>query len=308
MNNKINKDFRGLALFKSVINLKWAKGKFPSLRAESFDGLINLMELDLKNNSIRYIVENTFIALAKLTKLSLDENNLEIVKSNTFNGLYNLNDLSLEKNEIKHVDPYSFIGLSALTKLTLQSNKLNALRSNTFIGLTALCELNLENNQIDFIEPSSFLGLFNLKILLLGKNRLQELDETTFYGLCNLKYLDITKNTIHTIRINTFYKLLSLSHLYLIGNHFNQIDQLNKPHSLVYIDINQINNDSEQCLTKISNSNQSGEAQLSKKVPILSATKIRRNYSINHLDTFNKPFLTKRNSDQDLRNVNKLNQ
>jgi len=300
MDNKINSNFRGLTLLKSVINLKWRMGKFPILRADSFNGLVNLKELDLKNNSIKFITENTFIGLSKLNKLVLDENNLEIIKSNTFNGLYALTTLNLENNQIKAVEPYSFIGLSSLPKITLQNNNLESLCSNTFIGLSALSELNLENNQIHFLEPSSFLGLFNLKILLLSKNRLRELNESTFYGLCNLKYLDITQNIIEYVSSNTFYKLPELSHLYLIGNKLNRIDHLNKPQNLVYIDLNQIYTEASQ---KNSNLNHVDGGHVKKIGQISSVTNIRKKYSINNFDMIRSPFFNQSKSDHDLSNI-----
>ncbi|VDN50036.1 unnamed protein product [Dracunculus medinensis] len=159
----------------------------------TFQGLHNLIELDLRINLIDEIECGSFRASEKLRKLSLGGNYLNTTKNCTWNGLHELVSLDLGWNELAIIDNVSFTPLSkSLTVLDLRHNtKLNSL----FIHLISLKELDLNTAKLNTIESDSFKYQANsLEKLDLSNNNLKTLPVDALKSLKHLKYLDLSSN------------------------------------------------------------------------------------------------------------------
>ncbi len=77
--------------------------------------------LDLSQNRIEDIFENSFIHLKKLMVLDLEANGLKYLTKGTFKGL---NELNLKSNKLVDVEPDAFEDLSNLKFLNLSSNRI----------------------------------------------------------------------------------------------------------------------------------------------------------------------------------------
>ena len=80
-----------------------------SLRVSAFSGLASVEELDLGQNRIQTIDEDTFLGLDHLRVLYLDDNDLQEVPSPALRPLPHLAELNLGLNNIKEIFPLDYI-------------------------------------------------------------------------------------------------------------------------------------------------------------------------------------------------------
>ena len=137
-----------------------------SLQTGDFDGLTNLMELDLSSGSLSELPANIFAGLTSLEILRLNNNNLVTLPPNIFAGLTNLQTLLLNNNDLVALSANIFAGLTSLETLLLNNNDLVALPPNIFAGLISLQAFSIDNNPGD--------DKFRLELIL---NRTDEPDE-----------------------------------------------------------------------------------------------------------------------------------
>ena len=138
-----------------------------SLQTGDFDGLTNLVSLDLRFSGLSELPANIFAGLINLETLRLNNNNLVTLSPNIFTGLTNLQTLLLNDNDLVTLPPNIFAGLTNLQTLLLNDNDLVTLPPNIFAGLINLQEFSIDNNPDNGDE-------FRLELTL---NRTDEPDE-----------------------------------------------------------------------------------------------------------------------------------
>ncbi|KAJ8255013.1 hypothetical protein GJAV_G00199950 [Gymnothorax javanicus] len=126
--------------------------------------------VNLANNQIDYIDDETFLSLALLKKLHLNGNRLEKISPGMFVGLHSVEYLYLEYNIIKDILPGTFNAMPNLKLLCLNNNRLQTLPAQVFRN-TPLAMLNLRNNLFMHIPVSSVLDqLHSLEQIHLQDN------------------------------------------------------------------------------------------------------------------------------------------
>ncbi|KAM9821098.1 SLIT and NTRK-like protein 6 [Neosynchiropus ocellatus] len=116
--------------------------------------------LNLANNRIDYIDNETFLSLSNLKKLYLNGNRIEKLFSTMFVGLHNLEYLYLEYNLIKDIAPGTFNPLPNLKLLSLNNNQLSSLPAQIFRNVP-LSKLNLRKNLLMHLPVSNVLDQLN---------------------------------------------------------------------------------------------------------------------------------------------------
>ncbi|XP_068612404.1 SLIT and NTRK-like protein 6 [Brachionichthys hirsutus] len=119
----------------------------------TYDGL---ELLNLANNRIDYVDNETFLSLSSLKKLYLNGNRIEKLFSTIFVGLHNLEFLYLEYNLIKEIAPGTFNPLPNLKLLSLNNNLLSSLPAQIFRNVP-LSKLNLRKNLLVHLPVSNVL-------------------------------------------------------------------------------------------------------------------------------------------------------
>ena len=90
------------------------------------------MKINLNNNNLNLIPENTFAAARAIQKVNLGKNKISILDSRSFGSLNMLTELSVRDNLIDEVD-YSLISQSSiLTIVDFSSNICTELRTDSF--------------------------------------------------------------------------------------------------------------------------------------------------------------------------------
>ncbi|MBN3303465.1 SLIT and NTRK-like protein 6 [Amia ocellicauda] len=126
--------------------------------------------LNLANNQIEYIDDETFLSLGHLKKLYLNGNKLDRLSPQIFVGLHNLEYLYLEYNVIKDILSGTFNTMPNLKLLSLNNNLLQTLPPMIFRNVP-LSKLNLRNNLFMHLPVSNVLDqLDSLEQIYLEDN------------------------------------------------------------------------------------------------------------------------------------------
>ncbi len=233
----------------SIETLELTNNEIRTIDNEAFETINNLSQLILKRNFIKQI---NFISksLNNLTKLDLNDNELQLVDDRAFDRLANLYELDLSDNSISLIEQDAFVRLKKLGSLKLHLNSIENLAPRLFRSQINLVFLNLKDNLIKNLDPESFYGLKRLYDIQIGfnlikhlysdnfiylnglKNNLElssqnimEIDEFAFRNLANLtNELDLSSNVMTKLRNNTFYGLDSLNLLKLSHNKISYLN------------------------------------------------------------------------------------
>ncbi|KAI9562208.1 hypothetical protein GHT06_013173 [Daphnia sinensis] len=96
--------------------------EIQSIQPERLSHLRSLTRLDLSNNMVSVLSNNTFVNLTKLSSLIVSYNKLQCVQRNAFSGLLSLRILSLHGNDVSMIPEGAFTDLQSITHLALGSN------------------------------------------------------------------------------------------------------------------------------------------------------------------------------------------
>lgn len=188
----------------------------------------NVTEINLSDNSIMHVTNESFRELRNLTKINLNHNANQAhpnenksgmtITDGAFLNLKNLKVLLLEDNQLDAMPT----GLpESLTELSLIQNNINTTTKNNTLGLRNLERLDLSWNcyfycdQNFSVEDGAFQNLIHLKVLSLSFNRLFHVPPKLPSSLTKL-FLSNAK--IMTITQEDFKGLEHLTLLDLSGN------------------------------------------------------------------------------------------
>ena len=205
-----------------------------------FFGLMSLKILDLSNNGIESVPEQTFSTLPLLESLDLSLNQITVLNDHLFCHLVSLKCLYLQQNNITQISRYAFNDLSFLETLNLNQNHLKSIPFVSFKVLTQLKVLLLNDNPIFSIARHEFNSLHALEQLWIERCQLSNVAELTFHGK-KLTTLSLINNDLN--RLPDLGNMTDLETLLLHGNPWtcdeNSIPMLNwlQRHIVPYDDV-----------------------------------------------------------------------
>ncbi|XP_043918448.1 toll-like receptor 3 [Protopterus annectens] len=217
----------------SIKMLSLRKVNLSRIASTTFAGLevTQLKVLDLSENTLSLIEDNSFKWLESLEYLNLHDNRISHISVNTFSGLNNLTHLNLKKslrtknatNIGSRIDDYSFQHLKSLKQLIMEDNIFPRITVNMFSGLFSLIYLSLANCSTDLntVTNATFSSLSNspLEILNLTRTKISKLEKEAFSSLTKLRKLYVGFNAIaQTLRGDEFKGLVSIKEIYLSNN------------------------------------------------------------------------------------------
>ncbi|KAJ8982326.1 hypothetical protein NQ317_006671 [Molorchus minor] len=163
--DKLNASAGGL---EGIVTLSLIDDCLESL-PDLFLNLPDLQVLDLSNNGIRVIEQESFRTLGKLEVLNLSANSLTSIDASGFSGLNVLKCLDLSRNNLTALHDRVLRPVSSLQYLNLSNNRLEVLNEACFAGLIMLQQLDVSWNRLARVAPGS-LHLPSLARLLLAGN------------------------------------------------------------------------------------------------------------------------------------------
>ncbi|VDI47164.1 slit 1 [Mytilus galloprovincialis] len=163
-----------------------------------------LRTINIQNNLIEQIPNDTFRDCHQLISLYLHNNRITDISRDTFSNLTQLHTLCfsrlfyhlrrLHNNEISTIKQLAFVNLPSLRNLYLYDNKIQSIESYTFVNMTNLYELRLHNNEISTIKQLAFVNLPSLQYLDLSGNNISLIEENALGNLTHLSSLTLASN------------------------------------------------------------------------------------------------------------------
>ncbi|KAK7845283.1 receptor-like protein 6, partial [Quercus suber] len=197
---------------------------FSKIHFLNWEGLLNLVNLELSHNSLEGYIPVSLFSLPSLQILRLSNNHFS-GQLNEFSNVSScqLKTLDLSSNYLEGPIPMSIFELQGIEILLLSSNKFNgSLQFNVIQQLRNLFDLDLSYNSL-LIEyngtSSSLSSLFQVIELKLASCKLKIFPDFLI-NLSNLTTLDLSNNQIHGEIPNWIWKFNKLTHLDL---SFNQL-------------------------------------------------------------------------------------
>lgn len=174
-----------------------SNNRIKTLSEGCFDGLSELGDLNLKNNSIYHIDVGVFGDIShRLHKLDMSQN-LLVELPMAVARLAKIKVMDFSGNQINKLYKFVLNKMVHLSKLDLSSNRLASIESYIFSACPHLTELNLSNNRIDGFAQDSFEDCPHLRRLDLSNNKISIFGGSLF-SLKSLQTLNISHNSIQT--------------------------------------------------------------------------------------------------------------
>ena len=143
--------------------------------------------------------------LENLLILNLPSNKINSIPYECFELLTKLEQLDMSINDIIYITHYSWLGPASLKKLDLSFNDISNIAENTFSLMGNLEILELSWNNISVIISGSFQRLRSLQELYLSRNYISNMEQKSLSGLPQLNALHISGNSLLTLEKDIFY-------------------------------------------------------------------------------------------------------
>lgn len=217
--------------------------RIQTISESAFENLTVLQTLFLYDNSLAIVPRGL---PSSLTKLNLDQNQIDKLKNGDFDNLKILEELNIGRNSISELQEYAFLGLSQLQKLHLGLNRISTLPGKLFNLFTRLVSLELNGNNIKSIPASEgrFSSLTSLVYLKLDSNALSDMPLTLLRPLQSLVYLHLDNNQLGSLLAQDrsgelFRSLAKLKELHLRSNDIHTLPEamLAEQKSLTILDL-----------------------------------------------------------------------
>lgn len=203
-----------------------------------------LKTLDLGENHIEVITNETFSDLTQMFGLRLTENNIGNITKGVFDKMTSLKILNLSRNKIQKVSPGAFDSNINLQAIRLDGNYLSDIEE-LFAKLPRLVWLNISDNQLKWFDYA--LIPTGLQWLDIHSNQIEELGNyfeiestlslSTFDASANklteitgsaipnsVEVLFLNDNLIAKVQSYTFFKKPNLTRVDLFGNKITSLD------------------------------------------------------------------------------------
>jgi len=204
-----------------------------------FQSMPKLLHVYLDYNLITVIDPHAFEGNTKLSKLTLNGNELVVSQTTPFLTVPHLGWIELANCSISDMPINFFDGMKNLEFIRLSGNKIEKLNHELFARLGRLRHVHLEGNQIKQIHPDIFKTNHKLQRLDLNSNPLSDSNVSQLLHSPSLISLDISFCNITKIPNHFVSKLHNLLSLNLSGNHLKSFNMRAVPQNLEVLDISQ---------------------------------------------------------------------
>ncbi|XP_033107823.1 uncharacterized protein LOC117109563 [Anneissia japonica] len=216
------------------------------IQPNTFAGLKNLNFLEIRENNLNVIKENTFaLHGSSPCQIFITKANVREIATRSFKNLGHSSFVLFDHNLITNIPSRSFNG-SKFISISLEFNRLQHIHPEAFIEVESLWELSLSNNLFTEIPlavysskvvRSIFLNVnsinlssehnrsviaYTTKAMFIVKNNIRSISRHHFSGLETLEALYLHLNNISYIEDGSFSGT-SLKYLILYGNSLKKI-------------------------------------------------------------------------------------
>ncbi|KAJ9580677.1 hypothetical protein L9F63_024144 [Diploptera punctata] len=193
---------------------------------DAFVGATRVTDLKLVYKQV-VTLNNVFNGLEELLKLQIEFRRLRDIEIGAFDDLTLLKNLEISNSNIRQIRSGTFRGLRSLKVLKLKHIHISTLEKNMFEGLQSLERLYLDYCRIRIINNDTFVALKSLRELFILSFVLFQIDADAFNGLRQIKIINIFTlytNGIIPLKNDTLPKLKTLDVVYLPKGKFSLED------------------------------------------------------------------------------------
>eukprot|EP00062_Callorhinchus_milii_P016962 gi/632968838/ref/XP_007900753.1/ PREDICTED: SLIT and NTRK-like protein 1 [Callorhinchus milii] len=127
---------------------------------------LKAQEFFLRQNNIGIIKKMHFLDYSGLTLLDLGNNAIKLIENNSFHNLSDLRWLYLDNNNLETLIPDMFVGLQSTEYLNLEFNLIQLILPGTLNTMPKLRELFLHNNLLKSLPVDAFSSISLSKLSL----------------------------------------------------------------------------------------------------------------------------------------------
>ncbi|KAJ6631713.1 Toll-like receptor 7 [Pseudolycoriella hygida] len=190
------------------------------VESSAFKNCSSLKELDLSSNQLTHIPES-IRDLSMLRSLDLGENRISFISNDSFKGLSQLTGLRMMDNLIGNLTCGVLYDLPKLNVLNLARNKIQSIQRGAFDKNIEIEAIRLDKNLLTDIN-GIFATLNSLLWLNLSENQLIWFDYA--FIPMNLKWLDVHGNYIEAL--GNYYKLINEITITTLDASHNRITEI----------------------------------------------------------------------------------
>ncbi|KAG1662936.1 Protein artichoke [Nymphon striatum] len=208
--------------FEYLAVIELARNRISSICESCFDHSFGIGRINLQSNRLRNVTRS-FRSLQKLQDLNLANNHLEVLGEDTFYDFRTIQRINLAPILYRNANKIIF----KFQVIRLERNAMTSLRGVFDHEITTLKSLNLAWNLLEEV-PLKYLNVYleDLDELDLSFNNLQTLQNDQFVGLKRLHVLRILSNKIKEIKPDVFEPLRRIEYLDLTCNMLTNISGL----------------------------------------------------------------------------------
>ncbi|VDP14183.1 unnamed protein product [Soboliphyme baturini] len=190
-------------------------------------GLKNLQVLDLSQNQLTDIAEDSLSGSPLLKVLVVKQNKICSLSPNSLEELKPMLEyLDLSKNCLRRVPAQNIRGFQRLSALDLSHNAIEDVPNLQFMNLPALRELQMANNRVLRVMPLAFMNVPDLEIFNVSGNKIVDIDANRFQLFEKLEVLDLSGNGLDKVQTSTFKQLPRIKQIHLKNNRIKVVETL----------------------------------------------------------------------------------
>lgn len=171
-------------------SITWVASKIMIIDALCYCN--ELQYLDLSQNNIQKLSDDTFKNCFKLEYVDLSYNQIGILSDNLFSHTKMLETVKLEHNTFNTITQNIFRENINIKKLSIGNSNFFILAENAMSNLNKLEYLNIENSGIEYLNKSSFGDHKNLHHVLLNNcTNLKSIDNVFIRSAPNIEIIEL---------------------------------------------------------------------------------------------------------------------